>query len=114
MRDTGDAAQLCNRPDGARDTGTNTKDRGRSIRPCSNLMTNEYVQLVGRMAYVRGYPLVNAHNRRAAFAEAPEPGLLGGVVPIAPVGYNEMLTDLLASCRNRIVRHTGSVIPVPS
>jgi hypothetical protein len=29
-------------------------------------MTKEYVQLVGRMAYVWGYPLVNAHNRRAA------------------------------------------------
>jgi hypothetical protein len=31
-----------------------------------NTMTNAYVQLVGRMAYVWGYPLVNAHNRRAA------------------------------------------------
>ena len=60
-----------------------------------NTMTNAYVQLVGRMAYVWGYPLVNAHNRRAAFAEAPEPGLLGGVVPIAPVGYNEMMTDYI-------------------
>jgi hypothetical protein len=79
-----------------------------------NTMTNAYVQFVGRLAYMWGYPLVNAHNRRAAFAEAPEPGLLGGVVPIASVGYNEMLTDLLASCRNRIVRHTGLVIPVPS
>ena len=56
-------------------------------------MTSTYVQLIGRMAYVWGYPMVNAHNRRAAFAEAPEPGLLGGVVPVAPVGYNQMLTD---------------------
>ena len=53
-----------------------------------NIMTDAYVQLVGRMAYVWGYPMVNAHNRRAAFAEAPEPGLLGGVVPVAPVGFN--------------------------
>jgi hypothetical protein len=57
-----------------------------------NTMTAAYVQFVGRMAYIWGYPLVNAHNRRAAFAEAPEPGLLGGVVPVAPVGYNAMLT----------------------
>lgn len=49
-----------------------------------NTVTNAYVQLVGRMAYVWGYPLVNAHNRRAAFALAPEPGLLGGALPIAP------------------------------
>lgn len=60
-----------------------------------NTMTKAYVQLVGRMAYVWGYPLVNAHNRRAAFAEAPEPGYLGGVVPVAPVGYNQMLTDYI-------------------
>ena len=44
-----------------------------------NTMTADYVQMVGRMAYVWGYPMVNAHNRRAAFAEAPEPGLLGGI-----------------------------------
>jgi len=60
-----------------------------------NRMTNAYVQLVGRMAYVWGYPLVNAHNRRAAFAEAPAPGLLGGVVPIAPIGFNSMLTNYI-------------------
>src|SRR5208282_1968284 len=60
-----------------------------------NTMTKAYVQFVGRMAYIWGYPMVNAHNRRAAFAEAPEPGLLGGVVPLAPVGYNAMLTDYI-------------------
>ena len=68
-----------------------------------NTMTNAYVQLVGRMAYVWGYPLVNAHNRRAAFAEAPEPGLLGGVVPMAPVGFNQMLTDYIKSDETFIV-----------
>ena len=68
-----------------------------------NTMTNAYVQLVGRMAYVWGYPLVNAHNRRAAFAEAPEPGLLGGVVPVAPVGYNQMLTDYIKPDQTFIV-----------
>ena len=58
-----------------------------------NNMLETYVQLVGRMAYFWGYPLVNAHNRRAAFAEAPMPGILGGFLPIAPVGFNQMLTD---------------------
>ena len=61
-----------------------------------NTMTSAYVQLIGRMAYVWGYPLVNAHNRRAAFALAPEPGLLGGTLPIAPVGYNQMLTNYIS------------------
>ena len=68
-----------------------------------NTMTNAYVQLVGRMAYVWGYAMVNAHNRRAAFAEAPEPGLLGGVVPVAPVGYNQMLTDYIKPDQTFIV-----------
>ena len=43
-----------------------------------NTMTNAYAQLVGRMAYVWGYAMVNAHTRGAAFSEAPEPGYLGG------------------------------------
>jgi hypothetical protein len=32
-------------------------------------MTNEYVQMIGRMAYVWGWPLVNAANRAAAAAK---------------------------------------------
>ena len=68
-----------------------------------NMMTDAYVQFVGRMAYVWGYPMVNAHNRRAAFAEAPEPGLLGGVVPVAPVGFNQMLTDYIKPDQTFIV-----------
>jgi hypothetical protein len=68
-----------------------------------NTMTSAYVQLLGRMAYVWGYPLVNAHNRRAAFAEAPEPGYLGGVVPVAPVGYNQMLTNYIKPDQTFIV-----------
>jgi hypothetical protein len=48
-----------------------------------NTMTKEYVQMVGRMAYLWGWPLVNMANRAKAFSSAPEPGLLGGVVPVA-------------------------------
>ena len=63
-------------------------------------MTKEYVQMVGRMAYVWGYALVNSHNRRAAFAyvtgqNGNVPGLNGGVLPMAPVGLNSMLTDYI-------------------
>jgi len=42
-------------------------------------MTKPYVQMVGRMAYFWGWPLVNAANRAVAFSKAPEPGLMGGV-----------------------------------
>jgi hypothetical protein len=37
--------------------------------------------------------MVNAYNRRKAFSEAPKPGLLGGIIPVAPVGQNAMLTS---------------------
>ena len=56
-------------------------------------MTRDYVQMVGRMSYVWGWPLVNAHNRRAALTKAPMPGLRGGVLPVAPIGQLAMLTD---------------------
>jgi hypothetical protein len=47
------------------------------------------------MAYVWGWPLVNMANRAASFSKAPEPGLLGGVVPVA-FGRNAMLTGYVS------------------
>ena len=58
-------------------------------------MSKEYVQSVGHMAYLWGWPLVNGANRSKAFAEAPEPGLLGGVVPVA-FNRNAMLTGYIS------------------
>jgi hypothetical protein len=58
-------------------------------------MTKEYVQTVGRMAYVWGWPLVNSVNRSIAFSKAPEAGLLGGVIPIA-FNRNAMLTGYIS------------------
>ena len=58
-------------------------------------MTKPYVQAVARMAYFWGWPLVNAANRALTFSKAPEPGLMGGVIPVA---YNRlaMLTGYIA------------------
>ena len=64
--------------------------------PASTIMTKDYVSMSGRIAYLWGWPMVNQINRRASFAQAPEPGRLGGVLPIAPVGYVSMLTDYIA------------------
>ena len=75
-----------------------------------NIMTEAYVQLVGRMAFIWGYALVNAHNRRLAFSQAPEPGLLGGVVPFAPVGYNAMLSDYISPDEQFIVCPNQDVV----
>jgi hypothetical protein len=63
-------------------------------------MSDAYVKMVGRMAYTWGYAMVNSHNRRAAFAYVTSqngnvPGWNGGVLPMAPIGYNSMLTDYI-------------------
>jgi hypothetical protein len=58
-------------------------------------VTKAYVQMVGRMAYFWGWPLVNVANRSVAFSKAPEPGLLGGVVPVAFNGI-AMLTGYIS------------------
>lgn len=64
--------------------------------PANIVMTKEYVATVGRMAYLWGWPLINARHRRAMFNKAPEPGRLGGVLPVAPTGYITMLTGYIA------------------
>ena len=64
--------------------------------PPGTVTPKGYVEMVGRMAYVWGWPMVNQINRRASFAQAPGPGRLGGVLPIAPTGYVGMLNDYIA------------------
>jgi hypothetical protein len=63
--------------------------------PAGTIMTKEYVEMVGRLAYVWGWPLVNNVNRAAAVASLPGPGRIGGVIPAAPAGYVSMLTDYI-------------------
>jgi hypothetical protein len=65
--------------------------------PPGTIVTKDYVVMVARAAYLWGWPLVNQLNRRATFAKAPEPGRLGGVLPVAPTGYVSMLTDYIAA-----------------
>ena len=57
------------------------------------VLHEEYTKAIGRMAYVWGWPLVNISNRRAGITQAPAPGRLGGVVPVAPLGRIGMLND---------------------
>lgn len=58
-------------------------------------MHPEYARSVARMAYIWGWPIVNQMNRRAAITQAPKPGLLNGVVPVAPRGQIGMLHDYI-------------------
>ncbi|VVN82626.1 hypothetical protein PS726_01210 [Pseudomonas fluorescens] len=82
-----------------------------------NVMTPEYVQMIGRMAYFWGWPLVANANRAVVFSKAPEPGLVGGVVPIAYGGI-AMLTDYVTAdqrviaCSNQDVVYGPGFLPL--
>ena len=82
-----------------------------------NMMTTAYVQMIGRMAYFWGWPLVANANRAMAFSKVPEPGLVGGVVPIAYGGI-AMLTDYVTAdqrviaCSNQDVVYGPGFLPL--
>jgi hypothetical protein len=63
--------------------------------PALGPMTTDYVQLVGRMAYVWGWPLVFVYNQRTALTKVPEPVILNSV-PLAPMNQVAMLTDYVS------------------
>jgi hypothetical protein len=55
----------------------------------------EYVKAIARTAYLWGWPMVNMLNRRTAITQAPGPGRLNGVLPVAPQGQVGMLSDYI-------------------
>ena len=59
------------------------------------VMHPAYAKAVGRLAYVWGWPMVNMLNRSAAITQAPKPGRLNGVLPVAPRGQVGMLADYI-------------------
>jgi hypothetical protein len=63
--------------------------------PAPGPMTKAYVQLVGRMAYVWGWPLVYVYNQRNELTKVPEPVLLNGALPFAPMNQVVMLTSYI-------------------
>jgi hypothetical protein len=59
-------------------------------------LTPAFVELTGRFAYLWAWPLMNIHNRVLMLDKLPEPGLMGGIVPVAPANHLCMLTDYVA------------------
>lgn len=59
------------------------------------IMPDAYARIVAQFAYVWAWPMVNMHNRRTAFDQIPEPGLIGGIVPAGPVNQIGMVTDYI-------------------
>ncbi len=74
------------------------------------VMHPEYAKSIARMAYIWGYPMVNMMNRRAAIGAAPEPGLMGGVIPVSPTGQIAMLNDYIKPLQSFIACPNQDVV----
>jgi len=79
-------------------------------------ITEAYARLVARDAYFWAWPMANIYNRRLAFKDLPEPALMGGIVPVAPINRLSMLSDYidpaerLVACPNQdVVYGAGSI-----
>ena len=60
--------------------------------PAPGPMTTAYVQMVGRMAYLWGWPLVYVYNQRTGLMKVYELGLLAGALSVAAMNQIAMLT----------------------
>lgn len=72
--------------------------------PAGTVITPSSARVIAQDAYLWGWPIVNAFNRRTSFSKAPEPGLMGGILPAAPTGYVSMLSHYI-SPEQRWVAH---------
>jgi hypothetical protein len=79
-------------------------------------ITEAYARLVARDAYLWAWPMVNIYNRRLAFAQAPEPGLMNGVLPFSPLNRLSMLHDYIkpdqrwVACPNQDVVYGAAIV----
>lgn len=78
-------------------------------------VTEAYARMVARDAYFWAWPMVNIYNRRLAFDQCPEPGLMNGVLPFAPLNALSMLHDYVepgqrwVACPNQDVVYGAGV-----
>jgi hypothetical protein len=76
-------------------------------------ITEPYTRMVAREAHFWAWPMLNIYNKRLGFGQAPEPGLLGGILPFAPLNRLAMLTDYIdpaeraVACPNQDVAYGG-------
>ena len=117
----------CRRPRAKRGGGDAAADRaaakpaatGAAVVPGpvpGTRITEPYIRMIARQAYFWAWPMVNIYNRRLAFAQATEPGLMGGILPFAPLNRLAMLTDYVApeerdvACPNQDVVYGAGVL----
>ena len=79
-------------------------------------ITEGYARLIARDAYFWAWPMVNIYNRRLAFSQCPEPGLMNGVMPFAPLNMLSMLHDYIqpeqrwVACPNQDVAYGAAIV----
>lgn len=69
-----------------------------------------YLRAVARTAYLWGWPMVNMLNRRTSVTQAPHPGLLGGILPVAPQGQIAMLHDYITPSQRAVACPNQDVV----
>ncbi len=79
-------------------------------------VSEAWLRMAARDAYFWGWPLANQFNRRQVFKQLPHPGLMGGIVPTAPLNRLSMLSDYidagerLVACPNQDVVYGASIL----
>ncbi|MCY1268875.1 hypothetical protein D9M68_192230 [compost metagenome] len=73
-------------------------------------ITEPYARLVARDAWFWAWPMVNIYNRRLSFAKAPEQGLIGGALAIAPHNRLTMLSDYIQADQRSIACPNQDVV----
>lgn len=78
-------------------------------------LTEAYVRMVARDTYFWAWPMENIYNRRLAFKQAPNAGLMNGVLPFAPLNTLSMLHDYIepeqrwVACPNQDVVYGAAI-----
>ncbi|MFM0159087.1 DUF1254 domain-containing protein [Paraburkholderia sediminicola] len=79
-------------------------------------ISEEYARLVARQTYFWAWPMVNVYGRLLAMKQVPQPGLNGGIVPIAPPNHLSMLRDYIepqerfVACPNQDVVYGSAIL----
>lgn len=78
--------------------------------PHGTVITVAFAQMLARDVYVWGWPIVNAFHRRTSMGAAPEPGLIGGVLPAAPTGQVAMLSHYIDPAQRWVAHPNQDVV----
>jgi hypothetical protein len=78
--------------------------------PAPGPMTKDYVRMVGRTAYVWGWPLVYVYNQRTELTKVPEALLLNDAMCLAPMNQLAMLTGYVNPAETYIADPNQDVV----